>query len=190
MLATNKRTLEQVEAEIAQREGVEKVIRAYEYSYEISWELPLIAGSQFKIKLTNYSRKRSSYGAVTEFYSMPSGKAFPGFGVSKHQRTRITGADTVKEGDVPVDDTACKALAYTSGGCYYDPSKSQYQYVVPVWPSFKKVFTLDVVYEDAREFYKLKSGSVVSDLGILFPRIDAEKEFEELAKLQEENNNK
>lgn len=136
----------ELEADIKQREGVEKVIRANKENYEMSWELPLIAGAQFQVKLTNYSSSHSSYGAVTEFYSMPSGKAFPGFSVMKHQRTRITSADTVKEGDVPVGDTACKAQAYTSGGCYYDPSKSQYQYVVPVWPSFKKVFTLDVVY--------------------------------------------
>ena len=45
------------------------------------------------------------------------------------------------------------------------------------------------MFEDTKEIYKLSSGSVVGELGILFPRIDADKEFEELAKIQEENNN-
>ena len=45
------------------------------------------------------------------------------------------------------------------------------------------------MYEDAREIYKLVAGETVGELGILFPRIDAEKEFEELAKIQEENAN-
>lgn len=135
----------EVEANIASREGETQVIKAYETTYAMDWDMPLIAGTQFKIKLTNYSSKKSSYGAVTEFYSMPSGKAFPGFGVSKHQRTRITGADTVKEEDVPVDDTACKAQAYTTGGCYYIPSEGKYQYVVPVWPAFKRKFKLKII---------------------------------------------
>ncbi len=43
----------------------------------------------------------------------------------------------------------------------------------------------DRMFEDAKEFYSLKSGEVVEDIGILFPRIDLDKEFEELAKLEE-----
>ena len=41
-------------------------------------------------------------------------------------------------------------------------------------------------FADAKEFYALESGDTVDEIGILFPRIDAEKEFVELAKLNEE----
>ena len=41
-------------------------------------------------------------------------------------------------------------------------------------------------FEDAKEFYGLETGKVVEELGILFPRIDPAKEFEELAKLNED----
>ena len=47
----------------------------------------------------------------------------------------------------------------------------------------------NAMYADTKEFYKLPAGNTVAELGILFPRIDADKEFEELAKIQEENNN-
>ena len=47
----------------------------------------------------------------------------------------------------------------------------------------------NAMYADAKEFYKLPAGQTVGELGILFPRIDADKEFEELAKIQEENAN-
>ena len=47
----------------------------------------------------------------------------------------------------------------------------------------------NAMYADTKEFYKLPAGQTVAELGILFPRIDADKEFEELAKIQEENNN-
>ena len=40
-------------------------------------------------------------------------------------------------------------------------------------------------YKDAQEFYSLVSGKEVGDVGILFPRIDLDKEFEELSKLEE-----
>ncbi len=43
-------------------------------------------------------------------------------------------------------------------------------------------------FEDALEFYKLKAGETASELPILFPRLDAEKEMEELAKIEENNN--
>ena len=55
--------------------------------------------------------------------------------------------------------------------------------------SEKVLNALDVkgrLYEDAKEFYNLESGKVVQDIGILFPRIDLDKEFEELAKLEED----
>lgn len=44
------------------------------------------------------------------------------------------------------------------------------------------------LYKDAKEFYSLKAGDTVDEIGILFPRIDADKEFEELAKITEDNN--
>lgn len=44
----------------------------------------------------------------------------------------------------------------------------------------------DRKFTNAKEFYELKTGDTVDELGILFPRIDAEKEFEELAKLNED----
>lgn len=45
------------------------------------------------------------------------------------------------------------------------------------------------MFADAKEFYALESGKIVEELGILFPRIDAAKEFEELAKLNENKDN-
>ncbi len=135
----------EVEANIKSRNGKTQTIKAYGMTYTMEWDMPLIAGSQFKIKLINYSSKHSTYGAVTKFFSMPSGKAFTGFYVMKHQPVRITKADTVKEGAVPVADTACKAQAYTTGGCYYIPSEGKYQYVVPVWPAFKRKFKLKII---------------------------------------------
>ena len=44
------------------------------------------------------------------------------------------------------------------------------------------------LYENAKNFYCLQEGGLVEDIGILFPRIDIEKEFEELAKLEENKN--
>lgn len=44
------------------------------------------------------------------------------------------------------------------------------------------------LFENTKEFYGLKSGETVEDIGILFPRIDSEKEMEELAKIMSENN--
>ena len=41
------------------------------------------------------------------------------------------------------------------------------------------------VFKDANEFYKLSSGDVVDELGILFPRLDVQKELEELAKIEQ-----
>ena len=40
-------------------------------------------------------------------------------------------------------------------------------------------------FEDANEFYKLEAGDVVDELGILFPRLDVQKELEELAKIEQ-----
>ena len=40
-------------------------------------------------------------------------------------------------------------------------------------------------YADANEFYKLEAGDVVEELGILFPRLDVQKELEELAKIEQ-----
>ena len=44
----------------------------------------------------------------------------------------------------------------------------------------------DRLYEDAKHFYGLVAGKTVEDIGILFPRIDLDKEFEELKKLEDE----
>ena len=43
----------------------------------------------------------------------------------------------------------------------------------------------DVKFEDAKEFYKLTAGESVDEIGILFPRLDVQKELEELAKIEE-----
>ena len=43
----------------------------------------------------------------------------------------------------------------------------------------------EFVYKDANEFYKLTAGDIVEDLGILFPRLDVQKELEELAKVEQ-----
>lgn len=40
-------------------------------------------------------------------------------------------------------------------------------------------------YNDACEFYKLPAGDVVEELGILFPRLDVQKELEDLADISE-----
>ena len=42
------------------------------------------------------------------------------------------------------------------------------------------------LYEDLNEFYKLKTGEKVEELGILFPRLDVEKELQELAEINSE----
>lgn len=47
----------------------------------------------------------------------------------------------------------------------------------------------DFSYEDTKEFYMLKTGDTVDELGILFPRLDTQKELEELAKIEENKNN-
>ena len=55
--------------------------------------------------------------------------------------------------------------------------------------SEKVLNALDVqnrLYEDAKHFYGLTAGKAVEDIGILFPRIDLDKEFEELRKLEED----
>ena len=41
-------------------------------------------------------------------------------------------------------------------------------------------------FDDLKEFYGLKEGDSVEELGILFPRLDTVKELEELAKIMEE----
>ena len=38
-------------------------------------------------------------------------------------------------------------------------------------------------YEDTTEYYKLEAGDVVDELGILFPRLDIQKELAELAEI-------
>ena len=43
------------------------------------------------------------------------------------------------------------------------------------------------MYNDTREFYNLKENDEVDELGILFPRIDLDKEFAELAEIMGEN---
>ncbi|MBP3581281.1 MAG: methionine--tRNA ligase [Clostridia bacterium] len=43
----------------------------------------------------------------------------------------------------------------------------------------------DVSFKNVKEFYKLEAGLEVKELGILFPRLDVQKELEELAKLEE-----
>ncbi len=40
-------------------------------------------------------------------------------------------------------------------------------------------------FEDTKEFYKLSDGEKVGDIGMLFPRLDVEKELEELSKIEE-----
>jgi len=40
-------------------------------------------------------------------------------------------------------------------------------------------------FEDTKEFYKLSDGENVGDIGMLFPRLDVEKELEELSKIEE-----
>ncbi len=50
----------------------------------------------------------------------------------------------------------------------------------------KEALNLDEFkFEDALEFYKLKPGDTVGELPILFPRLDVEKELEELSKIEE-----
>ena len=39
------------------------------------------------------------------------------------------------------------------------------------------------LFDDAKDFYKLKEGNIVEEIGILFPRIDLNKEFEELSQI-------
>ena len=54
--------------------------------------------------------------------------------------------------------------------------------------SEKVLNALDVknrLYDDAKHFYGLEAGKLVEDIGILFPRIDLEKEFAELKDLEE-----
>ena len=41
------------------------------------------------------------------------------------------------------------------------------------------------MFKDTREFYNLTASDVVDELGILFPRIDLDKEFAELAEIME-----
>ena len=41
----------------------------------------------------------------------------------------------------------------------------------------------DIKFEDLKEFYSLKVGETVDELPILFPRLDVEKELEELSKI-------
>ena len=40
-------------------------------------------------------------------------------------------------------------------------------------------------YEETKEYYNLSAGDIVDELGILFPRLDIQKELEELAKIEE-----
>ena len=40
-------------------------------------------------------------------------------------------------------------------------------------------------FEDAKEFYKLDSGKTVGEVGMLFPRLDVEKELQELSEIEE-----
>ncbi len=44
-----------------------------------------------------------------------------------------------------------------------------------------------VNFEDTKEIYKLKTGETIEELGILFPRLDVQKELEELAKIDQAN---
>ncbi len=48
----------------------------------------------------------------------------------------------------------------------------------------------EITYDATKEFYKLASGKTVEELGILFPRLDVQKELEELAKIQEDKDSK
>ena len=43
----------------------------------------------------------------------------------------------------------------------------------------------DFKYEDVKTIYGLKTGDIVDELGILFPRLDVAKELEELAKIED-----
>lgn len=43
----------------------------------------------------------------------------------------------------------------------------------------------DFRYEDVKTIYGLKTGDIVDELGILFPRLDVAKELEELAKIED-----
>lgn len=44
----------------------------------------------------------------------------------------------------------------------------------------------DVTYKNAYEFYSLKESDEIKELSILFPRLDTQKELEELAKIAEQ----
>ena len=44
-------------------------------------------------------------------------------------------------------------------------------------------------YDETKEYYNLNAGDTVEELGILFPRLDIQKELEELAKIEEAKNN-
>ena len=44
-------------------------------------------------------------------------------------------------------------------------------------------------YNETKEYYNLNAGDTVEELGILFPRLDIQKELEELAKIEEDKKN-
>lgn len=136
----------EVVAVVPSTTGEKKIIEAYERKFLIEWDMPLIEGCRFGMELRNFSRKRSTYSDFGKIKSLPSGTSWNGArGVRtlKHNRSPRT-VVAIKDADVPESDTRCSCEFYTSGGCYYDPGKGQYQYAFPVWPAFKKVFRFKV----------------------------------------------
>lgn len=135
----------EVVARIPARNGERLVIKGYETWKTLSWEWPLIAGARFGMELSNFSRKRSTYSYFRMVKSLPSGREWNAYkGSQKHVRKPLTKEDLIKEPSLQPGDTTCSCEVMTSGGCYYDPSKGQFQYVFPVWPAFTRVFRFKV----------------------------------------------
>lgn len=136
----------EVEARIAKRQGEKQIIRSYERYYTLEWGLPLIGGTQFGMELYNYSRKRSTYSYFGDIISLPSGVSWSAAqGSQKHNRNPRSNAALIKDKEVPDSDTGCSCSFMTSGGCYYDPSKGQYQYAFPEYPAFTRKFKLKII---------------------------------------------
>lgn len=97
------------------------------------------------MELRNYSRKRSTYSFFGTVKSLPGGMEWnANKGSQKHVMQPRTKEDLIQEADLQPGETACSCEFNTSGGCYYDPGKGQYQYAFPVWPAFTRVFRFRV----------------------------------------------
>ncbi len=135
----------EVTARIPARNGEQLLIKRYNGWVTLSWEWPLIAGTRFGMILRNFSRKRSNYSSFGMVKSLPSGRGWnANKGNQKHASRPLTRGDLIKEADLQPGDMACSCEVMTSGGCYYDPSKGQYQYAFPAWPAFTRVFRFKV----------------------------------------------